>query len=69
MAENMVNLTKNTIPESTGVILLIDHDEISVASLILMLKKRSDKSKNNYLLQFLILIITLELIFFFIHMS
>ncbi|CAF2063238.1 hypothetical protein Bca4012_101289 [Brassica carinata] len=43
MAENMVNLTKNIIPESTGVILLIDHDAISVASLIPMLKQRSHK--------------------------
>ncbi|KAG2321900.1 hypothetical protein Bca52824_015113 [Brassica carinata] len=43
MAENMVNLTKNSIPESTGVILLIDHDAVSVASLIPMLKQRSHK--------------------------
>ncbi|CAN6934142.1 unnamed protein product [Brassica oleracea] len=43
MAENMVNLTENIIPESTGVILLIDHDAISVASLIPMLKQRSHK--------------------------
>ncbi|XP_048591564.1 putative two-component response regulator-like APRR6 [Brassica napus] len=43
MAENMVNLTKNIIPESTGVILLIDHDAASVASLIPMLKQRSHK--------------------------
>ncbi|KAL0701160.1 hypothetical protein Bca4012_057282 [Brassica carinata] len=43
MAENMVNLTKNSSPESTGVILLIDHDAVSVASLIPMLKQRSHK--------------------------
>lgn len=52
MAENMVNLTKNIIPESTGVILLIDHDAISVASLIPMLKQRSHKGKTNHSLKF-----------------
>lgn len=52
MAENMVNLTKNIIPESTGVILLIDHDAISVSSLISMLKQISHKGKNNYSLKF-----------------
>ncbi|KAF8080507.1 hypothetical protein N665_0937s0009 [Sinapis alba] len=47
MAENIVNLTKNVIPESTGVILLIDHDATSVESLIPMLKQRSHKDVMN----------------------